>query len=62
MKRWEKMSNAIDRLYTPRQQEILKQYYETDFFLMVNSGSVRGGKTFVNNDIFLQEIRYYGKN
>ena len=55
------MSNAIDRLYTPRQQEILKQYYETDFFLMVNSGSVRGGKTFVNNDIFLQEIRYYGK-
>ena len=51
------MSNAIDRLYTPRQQEILKQYYETYFFLMVNSGSVRGGKTFVNNDIFLQEIR-----
>lgn len=55
------MSSAIDRLYTPRQQEILKQYYENDFFLMINSGSVRGGKTFVNNDIFLQEIRYYGK-
>jgi len=55
------MSNAIDRLYTPRQQEILKQYYENDFFLMINSGSVRGGKTFVNNDIFLQEIRYYSK-
>ena len=54
------MAKGINGLYTPRQQEILKQYYTTDFFLMINSGSVRGGKTFVNNDIFLQEIRRLG--
>lgn len=51
------MIMGINNLYTIRQQEVLKQYYETSFFLMINSGSVRAGKTTLDNDIFLQEIR-----
>ena len=48
---------GIDNLYTPRQQEVLHQYYTTDFFIMINSGSVRAGKTTIDNDIFLQELK-----
>lgn len=47
----------LNNLYTPKQQEVLKQYLTTDFFIMINTGSVRSGKTEIDNDIFLMELR-----
>ena len=44
-------------LYTPKQIEILKRVNEKDFFILGLHGAKRTGKTVINNDIFLRELR-----
>lgn len=46
----------LDALYSPKQQQILKRTRESDWFLMINHGAVRAGKTVIDNDVFLMEL------
>lgn len=46
----------LDKLYTNKQQEILKRAREKDWFMMINHGAVRAGKTVLDNDLFLFEL------
>lgn len=47
---------GLTNLYTPKQIEVLKSY-KRPFRLMVNYGAKRSGKTVVDNDIFLMELK-----
>ena len=47
----------IDELYSPKQQEVLNFAFNTDFFMLINHGAKRSGKTVVDNDLFLFELR-----
>jgi len=46
----------MSKLYTPKQLEILKRSREKDWFMMINHGAVRSGKTVLDNDLFLFEL------
>lgn len=46
----------LNRLYTPKQIEILKRTNTEDFFILCLHGAKRTGKTVINNDIFLREL------
>lgn len=48
---------AISELYTPKQIQVLKTLRRTDWRLLINYGAVRSGKTVVDNDVFLMELR-----
>ena len=52
----------INKLYTHKQQDILKRSREKDWFMMVNHGAVRAGKTVLDNDLFLFELRRAREN
>lgn len=47
----------LTKLYTPKQIEILKRTNTSDFFILGLHGAKRTGKTVINNDIFLRELR-----
>ena len=46
----------LNNIYTPKQIEILKACRNTDWFMLINHGAKRSGKTQLDNDIFLQEL------
>ena len=46
----------LSKAYTPKQIEILRACRNTDWFLLINHGEKRSGKTQLDNDIFLQEL------
>ena len=46
----------LNKLYTPKQIEILKRTNTSDFFILGLRGAKRTGKTVINNDIFLREL------
>ena len=46
----------LNKLYTPKQIEILKRTNTSDFFILGLHGAKRTGKTVINNDIFLREL------
>ena len=48
---------AITDLYSDKQIEVLKFARKNDFFMLINHGAKRSGKTIVDNDIFIQELR-----
>lgn len=48
---------GIDNLYHKKQQEQLKYAMNNDYFMLIGSGAKRAGKTIVNNDLFLNELR-----
>lgn len=52
----------LDKLYSPKQQQILKRSREADWFMMINHGAVRAGKTVIDNDVFLMELKRAKKN
>lgn len=52
----------LHKLYHPKQIHALKFAQTTDFFMMINSGAKRTGKTIINNDLFLKELRRVRKN
>lgn len=47
---------ALSDLYSKKQVEVLKRVLGEDWFMLINHGAVRAGKTNVDNDIFLQEL------
>lgn len=46
----------IDAVYTKKQQEIYRRCINGDFFMLINHGAKRTGKTILNNDLFLREL------
>lgn len=46
----------LSRLYMPKQVEILKACRSSDWFMLINHGAKRSGKTQLDNDLFLQEL------
>lgn len=46
----------LNSIYTPKQIEIMKACRNTDWFMLINHGAKRSGKTQLDNDIFLQEL------
>lgn len=53
---------GIDRLYHDKQLSILKRALRKDWYMMINHGAVRAGKTQLDNDLFLMELRRAKKN
>lgn len=53
---------AIDQLYHPKQQEVLRRALQQDYFMLINHGAKRSGKTVVDNDLFLFELRRAKRN
>lgn len=47
---------ALDRLYSPKQQRVIRRYFTKRPYMIINHGAVRSGKTKVDNDIFLSEL------
>ena len=50
------MSLSLNKIYTDKQIEVLKACKNTDWFMLINHGAKRSGKTQLDNDIFLQEL------
>lgn len=48
---------GLPSLYTPKQIEVLSATRSRDWFMLINSGAKRSGKTVINNDLFLMELR-----
>lgn len=48
---------SLGELYSPKQQEVLKFAMNNDFFMLINHGAKRSGKTVVDNDLFLYELK-----
>ena len=44
--------SRLDALYTPKQIDILKDTSKRDWFMLINHGAKRTGKTILNNDLF----------
>ena len=49
------MSDLL-KIYTEKQLEILQETKKKDWFMLINHGAKRSGKTVLNNDLFLQEL------
>lgn len=47
----------LSDIYTPKQIEILKACRNSDWFMLINHGAKRSGKTQLDNDLFLNELR-----
>ncbi|HGA2942226.1 PBSX family phage terminase large subunit [Streptococcus agalactiae] len=47
---------SLEKLYHKKQIEILKRAKQSDWFMMINHGAVRAGKTQIDNDLFLKEL------
>lgn len=47
----------LSNIYTPKQIEILKACRNSDWFMLINHGAKRSGKTQLDNDLFLAELR-----
>lgn len=48
---------TIKQVYSPKQIEVLKGTLEKDWFITVLHGAKRSGKTKINNDLFLFELK-----
>ena len=47
----------LSKLYTAKQIDVLRDTHKKDWFILINHGAKRSGKTVVNNDLFLMELR-----
>ncbi|MFL8713006.1 PBSX family phage terminase large subunit [Clostridioides sp. GD02377] len=47
----------IDELYHSKQIEVLDFALNNDYFMLINYGAKRTGKTIIDNDLFLLELR-----
>ena len=47
----------LSKIYTPKQIEILKACRNSDWFMLINHGAKRSGKTQLDNELFLAELR-----
>lgn len=46
----------LTNIYTEKQVEIISITQSQDWFMLINSGAKRSGKTVLNNDLFLMEL------
>ena len=49
--------SRLKEIYTDKQIEILRKTQSQDWFMLINHGAKRSGKTVLNNDLFLMELR-----
>ncbi|MGL4572011.1 MAG: PBSX family phage terminase large subunit [Clostridium sp.] len=47
----------LDDLYHKKQQEVMRYAMNNDYFILINHGAKRTGKTILDNDLFLYELR-----
>lgn len=47
---------SLNSIYSPKQLEVLKVCKNTDWFMLINHGAKRSGKTIIDNDLFLMEL------
>lgn len=47
---------SLKKLYSPKQIEVYKRTRQEDWFMLINHGAKRSGKTILNNDLFLNEL------
>lgn len=47
----------LDKLYHKKQQEVMNFALNNDYFMLINHGAKRTGKTILNNDLFLMELK-----
>lgn len=52
---------SLKNIYSLKQIEVLKRSKEEDWFLLINHGAKRAGKTQLNNDLFINELRRIGR-
>lgn len=52
-----KSDNTLEKLYHKKQLKVLTFALSRPFFLLINSGAKRAGKTVINNDLFLMELK-----
>ena len=50
------MKPDLSKAYSSKQIEVLKACRASDWFMLINHGAKRSGKTQVDNDLFLQEL------
>lgn len=48
---------ALINLLTKKQIKVLQSYLNDDWKILINAGSVRSGKTYINNYLFLLELK-----
>lgn len=53
----ESVIKMIDELYHSKQLEVLNFALNNDYFMLINYGAKRTGKTIIDNDLFLLELR-----
>lgn len=51
------MTVDLSSLYTPKQLAVLKYIWTHDWFICGLHGAKRAGKTVVNNDTFVSELK-----
>lgn len=47
----------LSKLYSSKQQDVIDFAVNKDFFMLINHGAKRSGKTIVDNDLFLIELK-----
>lgn len=47
----------LNELYHAKQQEVMNFAMNNDYFMLINHGAKRTGKTILNNDLFIHELR-----
>lgn len=48
---------SIDEMFTKKQQNVFAELNKEDWFIAILHGAVRSGKTFIDNFVFLNELR-----
>ncbi|MHA3065636.1 PBSX family phage terminase large subunit [Lacticaseibacillus saniviri] len=48
---------GLEAIYTPKQIKVLKEAVTADWRMMINHGAKRSGKTVIDNDLFLIELK-----
>lgn len=48
---------SLNNLYHPKQVEVLRRAMTQDYFMLINHGAKRSGKTVLDNDLFLYELQ-----
>ena len=54
-RRWSRL--ALSDVLTIKQNQVLQSYLHDDWRILILSGAVRSGKTYIDNWLFLMEIR-----
>ena len=49
-------NSALNLLYSPKQQRVIRRYFQRRPYMLINHGAVRTGKTTIDNEVFLSEL------